>query len=103
MKFVLIGAAAVAAAAFITPALAQAVSSNPGYCAELYRTQIAKTGDRAIHTPTTGRTGWRCRRSITMHTVIMADRNTTIDVSCSEAWRAAEPCGPHLSSSCAGR
>ena len=36
MKFVLIGAAAVAAAAFITPALAQAVSSNPGYCAELY-------------------------------------------------------------------
>jgi hypothetical protein len=36
MKFALIGAAAVAAAAFVTPALAQAVSSNPGYCAQFY-------------------------------------------------------------------
>jgi ABC-type multidrug transport system permease subunit len=36
MKFALIGAAAVAAAAFVTPALAQAVTSNPGYCAEFY-------------------------------------------------------------------
>jgi hypothetical protein len=37
MKFALIGAAVVAAAAFVTPALAQAVTSNPGHCAEFYR------------------------------------------------------------------
>jgi hypothetical protein len=36
MKFALIGAAAIAAAAFATPALAQAVISNPGYCAQFY-------------------------------------------------------------------
>ncbi len=35
MKFALIGAA-VAAAAFATPALAQAVISDPGYCAQFY-------------------------------------------------------------------
>ncbi|MEH2470775.1 hypothetical protein V1281_008037 [Nitrobacteraceae bacterium AZCC 2161] len=34
MKIVLIGAAAVAAAAFATPALAQAVIEDPGYCAQ---------------------------------------------------------------------
>jgi hypothetical protein len=37
MKFALIGAAAVAAAAFATPAMAQAVSSNPGYCVPFYQ------------------------------------------------------------------
>jgi hypothetical protein len=36
MKFALIGAAAVAAASFATPALAQAVIENPGYCAQYY-------------------------------------------------------------------
>ena len=36
MKFALIGAAAVAAAAFATPALAQAVISDPGRCAQFY-------------------------------------------------------------------
>jgi hypothetical protein len=36
MKLALIGAAAVAAAAFATPALAQAVISDPGYCAQFY-------------------------------------------------------------------
>jgi hypothetical protein len=36
MKFALIGAAALAAAAFATPALAQAVISDPGYCAQFY-------------------------------------------------------------------
>ena len=36
MKFALIGAAAVATAAFATPALAQAVISDPGYCAQFY-------------------------------------------------------------------
>ncbi len=35
MKFALIGAAAVAAAS-VTPALAQAVISDPGYCAQFY-------------------------------------------------------------------
>jgi hypothetical protein len=36
MKFALIGATVVAAAAFATPVLAQAVISNPGYCAQFY-------------------------------------------------------------------
>jgi hypothetical protein len=36
MKFTLIGAAAVAAAAFATPALAQAVIENPSLCAQFY-------------------------------------------------------------------
>jgi hypothetical protein len=36
MKIALIGAAAVAAAAFATPAVAQAVISDPGYCAQFY-------------------------------------------------------------------
>jgi len=34
MKLALIGAAAVAAAAFATPALAQAIIEDPGYCAQ---------------------------------------------------------------------
>ena len=36
MKFALIGAAALTAAAFATPALAQAVIEDPGYCAQFY-------------------------------------------------------------------
>jgi hypothetical protein len=36
MKFALIGATVVAAAAFATPVLAQAVISDPGYCAQFY-------------------------------------------------------------------
>jgi hypothetical protein len=36
MKFALIGAVAVATTAFVAPALAQAVISNPGYCAQFY-------------------------------------------------------------------
>ena len=36
MKLALIGAAAVAAAAFATPAMAQQVISDPGYCAQFY-------------------------------------------------------------------
>jgi hypothetical protein len=36
MKFNLVGAAAVVAAAFATPGLAQAVIEDPGYCAEFY-------------------------------------------------------------------
>ena len=36
MKLALIGAAAVIAAAFATPALAQAVIEDPGYCAQFY-------------------------------------------------------------------
>jgi len=36
MKSALIGAAAVAAAAFATPALAQAVVEDAGYCAQFY-------------------------------------------------------------------
>ena len=36
MKIALIGAAAVAAAAFATPVLAQAVIENPGRCEQFY-------------------------------------------------------------------
>jgi hypothetical protein len=36
MKFMLIGAAALAAAAFAAPALAQAVIDDPGACAQFY-------------------------------------------------------------------
>lgn len=36
MKLALIGAAAVVAAAFATPVLAQAVIEDPGYCAQFY-------------------------------------------------------------------
>jgi hypothetical protein len=36
MKFALFGAAALAATAFVTPALAQAVVEDPGYCAQFY-------------------------------------------------------------------
>ena len=36
MKFGLIGAAAFAAVTFATPALAQAVIEEPGYCAQFY-------------------------------------------------------------------
>jgi hypothetical protein len=36
MKSALIGAAFAAAAAFATPALAQAVIEDPGYCAQFY-------------------------------------------------------------------
>jgi len=36
MKFVLMGAAALTAAAFATPARAQAVIDDPGYCAQFY-------------------------------------------------------------------
>jgi hypothetical protein len=38
MKFALIGAAAIAAAAFVTPVLAHDVTSNPGYSAQFYPT-----------------------------------------------------------------
>jgi hypothetical protein len=36
MKLALFGAAAVAAAAFVTPALAQAIISNTSYCAQFF-------------------------------------------------------------------
>jgi hypothetical protein len=36
MKLALIGAATVAATAFATPVLAQAVIEDPGYCAQFY-------------------------------------------------------------------
>jgi hypothetical protein len=36
MKFTLIGAAVLVAAASATPALAQAVIEDPGYCAQFY-------------------------------------------------------------------
>jgi hypothetical protein len=43
MKLALIGAAAVAAAAFASPALAQTITSNPGYCAQFFPNESCKT------------------------------------------------------------
>jgi hypothetical protein len=43
MKLAFIGAAAVAAAAFVTPALAQTISSNPRYCAQFFPNASCKT------------------------------------------------------------
>ena len=66
MKFALIGVAAVVTAAFVTPALAQAVIEDPGYCAEFYPNANCQNWDRATHTrmtvtivTTTGRTVMR--------------------------------------------
>jgi len=43
MKLALISAAAVAAAAFVTPALAQTITSSPGYCAQFFPNASCKT------------------------------------------------------------
>ena len=51
MKIALIGAAAVAAAAFATPAMAQAVIEDPGYCAQFYPNANCQNLGRAIPTP----------------------------------------------------
>ena len=76
MKLALFGAAAVAAAAFVTPALAQTIISGP----ELLCTVLSERKLQNAHRrDDIGRTVCRCRRSITMHTATMADRNTTID------------------------
>jgi hypothetical protein len=52
MKFALIGAAAFAAAAFTTPALAQAVIEDPAIVRSSTPTRTVRTWDRAIRTPT---------------------------------------------------
>ena len=54
MKLALIGAAAVAAATFATPALAQAVVEDPGYCAQ----PNAKCQNPGPQDPYTGDTGY---------------------------------------------
>jgi hypothetical protein len=61
MKFASIGVAAVVTAAFVTPALAQAIIEDPGYCAEFYPNANCQNWDRATHTivTTTGRTVMR--------------------------------------------
>ena len=43
MKLALFGAAAIAAAAFVTPALAQTITSRPGYCAQFFPNASCKT------------------------------------------------------------
>jgi hypothetical protein len=43
MKLALFGAAAIAAAAFVTPALAQTNTANRSYCAELFPNASCKT------------------------------------------------------------
>jgi hypothetical protein len=43
MKLALFGVAAVVAAAFVTPALAQTTTSSPGYCAQFFPNESCKT------------------------------------------------------------
>jgi hypothetical protein len=43
MKLALIGAVAVAAAVFVTPAMAQAITSNPSHCAQFFPNASCKT------------------------------------------------------------
>jgi hypothetical protein len=57
MKLALIGAAAVAAAAFATPALAQAVIEDPGYCAQFY--PIANCQNLGLGNPYTAGGYWQ--------------------------------------------
>ena len=52
MKLALIGAAVLVTTASVTPALAQAVIEDPAIARSSTRTQIVKTWDRAIRTPT---------------------------------------------------
>jgi hypothetical protein len=60
MKFALIGAAAIAAAAFATPALAQAVISDPGYCAQFYpNANCQNLGPGNPYTDPNYRSDWR--------------------------------------------
>jgi hypothetical protein len=60
MKFALIGAAAFAAAAFATPTLAQAVISDPGYCAQFYpNANCQNLGPGNPYTDPTYRSDWR--------------------------------------------
>jgi hypothetical protein len=59
MKFAMIGAALVAAAASVTPAAAQRVVTNPGYCAQFYPN--ANCQNYGPGNPYTGsyQAGWR--------------------------------------------
>ena len=57
MKLALIGAAAVVAAGSVTPALAQAVISDPGYCAQFYPN--ANCQNLGAGNPYTGGGYWR--------------------------------------------
>jgi hypothetical protein len=85
MKRALIGAVAVAA--FATPALAQAVIEDPGYCAQFYpdaNCQNLGPGNPYTEGGYWGAgTLWRRatsrNRPSPMHPVIMADRSSTID------------------------
>jgi hypothetical protein len=60
MKFALIGAAAVTAAAFATPALAQQVIEDPGYCAQFYpNANCQNLGPGNPYTDGNWRNDWR--------------------------------------------
>ena len=88
MKIALIGAAAVAAEAFATPAMAQAVIEDPGYCAQFYpNANCQNLGPGNPYSDSGYRRDWyammpglrRSRRN-PMRTAIMADRNRTTEV-----------------------
>ena len=60
MKIALIGAAAVAAAAFATPVLAQQVIEDPGYCAQFYpNANCQNLGPGNPYTDRNWRNDWR--------------------------------------------
>jgi hypothetical protein len=65
MKFALIGAVAVATTAFVTPALAQAVISDPGYCAQFYPDANCQNLGRATPTPMAATTATTIGRTAT--------------------------------------
>ena len=68
MKFALIGAAAAIGAAFATPALAQAVISEPGYCAQYYpNANCQNLGPGNPYTDGGWRSDWQSSNAIMEH------------------------------------
>jgi hypothetical protein len=71
MKLALIGAAAIAAAAFATPVLAQAVVEDPGYCAQFYpNANCQNLGPGNPYTDGGYYRDWRKGNAVTSHQVV---------------------------------
>jgi hypothetical protein len=68
VRYALMGAAAVAAAAFATPALAQAVIDDPGYCAQYYpNANCQNLGPGNPYTSGISRDEWHGRYAAMVH------------------------------------
>ena len=68
MKYALIGAAAIAAAAVATPALGQAVIENPGHCAQFYpNANCQNLGPGNPYTEDTSPNAWHTGRPVAAH------------------------------------